>query len=58
MSKKYSTYEITIKGKKEKFQGRFNDNTSMYEVVYKGVTGWGSSLEEALSDAVNEYQSI
>lgn len=58
MAKKYNKYEVTIEGTKETFEGRYNDDTSMYEVKYKNVTGWGSSLEEALSDAVNEYQSI
>lgn len=58
MSKKYSTYSFKLNGESHTFQGRFNDDTGLYEVIFKGVTGHGSSLQEAIDDAINEYQSI
>ena len=58
MSKKYSTYSFKLNGESHTFQGRFNDDTGLYEAIFKGVTGHGSSLQEAINDAINEYQSI
>lgn len=58
MSTKYSMYSFKLDGKSNTFQGRFNDDTGKYEVIFKNVTGYGSSLQEALEDAINEYHSI
>jgi hypothetical protein len=51
-------YSFKLDGKSNTFQGRFNDDTGKYEVIFKNVTGYGSSLQEALEDAINEYHSI